>query len=127
MPAVDPFDLPSGDAGYDEKFGRARTDLRRCDAVPGRVPRAPQGRRHVARGSRRVPLQHPVVSAAMDTVTESRMAIAIARHGGIGVIHRNLPVDEQAAEVDRVKRCESGMITDPVTLRPHAAWPRRST
>jgi IMP dehydrogenase len=64
-------------------------------------------------------LNIPVVSAAMDTVTESRMAIALARLGGIGVIHRNLGVEEQCHEVDRVKRSESGMITDPVTLRAH--------
>lgn len=61
----------------------------------------------------------PIVSAAMDTVTESRMAIGLARLGGIGVIHRNLPIEVQVAEVDRVKRSESGMITDPITLRPH--------
>jgi IMP dehydrogenase len=62
----------------------------------------------------------PLVSAAMDKVTEARMAIAIAREGGIGVIHRNLPVDQQAAEVQKVKRSQSGMISDPVTLRATA-------
>src|SRR4051794_24891569 len=65
-------------------------------------------------------LNVPVVSAAMDKVTEARMAIALAREGGIGVIHRNLSVDEQAAEVQKVKRSQSGMITDPVTLPPTA-------
>lgn len=67
-----------------------------------------------------VHLNIPLVSAAMDKVTEARMAIAMARQGGIGVIHRNLPVADQAAEVQRVKRSESGMITDPVTLGPDA-------
>jgi IMP dehydrogenase len=68
------------------------------------------------RFSRRIPLNVPIVSAAMDTVTEWELAIAIAREGGIGVIHKNLTVAEQAAQVDRVKRSESGMIVDPVTL-----------
>ena len=63
-------------------------------------------------------LKVPILSAAMDTVTEGRMAIALARAGGIGVIHRNLPIEEQIAEVDKVKRSESGMIVEPVTLTP---------
>src|SRR6266705_564993 len=68
--------------------------------------------------TRKIPINIPIVSAAMDTVTESRLAIAIARQGGIGFIHRNMPVDRQAEEVDRVKRSESGMIVDPVTIAP---------
>ena len=66
-------------------------------------------------------LNIPVLSAAMDTVTEARMAIALARAGGIGVIHRNMSVEEQAAEVDKVKRSQSGMIVDPITLSPDAS------
>jgi IMP dehydrogenase len=65
-------------------------------------------------------LNIPLISAAMDTVTESRMAIALAQLGGLGVIHKNLTIEEQAEEVDRVKRSESGMITDPITIRPDA-------
>ncbi|MBD0347691.1 MAG: IMP dehydrogenase [Thermoleophilia bacterium] len=65
-----------------------------------------------------IPLAIPVVSAAMDTVTESNLAIALAREGGLGVVHRNLPIEVQVAEVDKVKRSESGMIVEPVTLRP---------
>src|SRR5262245_1965045 len=63
-----------------------------------------------------IQLSIPLVSAAMDTVTESRMAIAMAREGGIGIIHKNMPIERQAAEVDRVKRSESGMIMNPITL-----------
>ena len=68
--------------------------------------------------TRKIRLNVPLVSAAMDTVTESRLAIAMAQHGGIGVIHKNLSIEEQASEVDRVKRSESGMIVDPITLSP---------
>src|SRR5512142_1951800 len=68
--------------------------------------------------TRNIRLNVPLVSAAMDTVTESRLAIAMAQHGGIGVIHKNLSVEEQASEVDRVKRSESGMIVNPITLSP---------
>jgi len=68
--------------------------------------------------TRRIRLNVPLVSAAMDTVTESRLAIAMAQHGGIGIIHKNLSIEEQASEVDRVKRSESGMIVDPITLSP---------
>ena len=66
--------------------------------------------------SKNISLNVPIVSAAMDTVTESNMAIAIAREGGIGVIHKNMSIDSQASEVRIVKRAESGMILDPVTL-----------
>jgi len=68
--------------------------------------------------TRTIALQIPILSAAMDTVTEARMAIAMAQHGGIGVIHRNMSIQRQAEEVDMVKRSESGMIVDPVTIRP---------
>ncbi len=68
--------------------------------------------------TRKLPLDIPLASAAMDTVTESRLAIAIARQGGIGIVHRNMTIDRQAEEVDRVKRSESGMIVDPVTISP---------
>ena len=68
--------------------------------------------------ARDIILNIPILSAAMDTVTEGRLAIAIAREGGIGIIHRNLSIEEQAAEVDKVKRSESGMIVEPITLGP---------
>jgi len=68
--------------------------------------------------TRNIRLNIPILSAAMDTVTEARLAIAMAQQGGLGVIHRNLPIAEQAQEVDRVKRSESGMIVNPITIRP---------
>ncbi len=71
-----------------------------------------------SRFTRKISLNIPLVSAAMDTVTEADMGMAIAREGGIGVLHKNMPIDRQAAEVDRVKRSESGMILNPITLGP---------
>ena len=68
--------------------------------------------------SRNIYINIPLVSAAMDTVTESRLAIAIAREGGIGIIHKNMSIEEQAEEVDKVKRSESGVIVDPIFLPP---------
>jgi IMP dehydrogenase len=81
------------------------------DTVPTRVDVS-------TRLTRNIRLSVPLVSAAMDTVTESRLAIAMAQQGGLGVIHKNLSIEEQASEVDRVKRSESGMIVDPITLSP---------
>ena len=70
--------------------------------------------------TRNIALNLPIVSAAMDTVTESRLAIALAQQGGMGIVHRSMPIDYQAAEVDKVKRSESGMIVDPVTVSPES-------
>ena len=75
----------------------------------------------VATASRLTPtiaLEIPIVSSAMDTVTEARLAIALARVGGLGIIHRNLAIEHQVSEIDRVKRSEAGMIVEPVTLGP---------
>ena len=68
--------------------------------------------------TRNIGLHIPIVSSAMDTVTESHLAIALAQQGGIGIVHRNMPIERQAEEVDRVKRSESGMIVDPITIEP---------
>src|SRR5438046_4130449 len=84
---------------------------RHSDVVPSQVDVA-------TRLTRNIKLAVPLLSAAMDTVTESRLAIAMAQQGGLGVIHKNLSIDEQASEVDRVKRSESGMIVNPITLSP---------
>ena len=70
--------------------------------------------------TKKVRLNIPLMSAAMDTVTESRMAISIAREGGIGIIHKNMPIERQVAEVDLVKRSENGVITKPFFLGPEA-------
>src|ERR1700691_5411375 len=68
--------------------------------------------------SRKITINIPIIAAAMDTVTDARLAIAIARQGGMGFVHRNMTIERQPEEVDRVKRSESGMIVDPVTIAP---------
>ena len=85
--------------------------------VPARSEVMPRDVSIVTRLTRRIALQVPLLSAAMDTVTESDLAIAIAREGGVGVLHKNMTIEAQAAEVKRVKRSESGMILDPITLK----------
>src|ERR1041384_139923 len=86
--------------------------------VPARSEILPAETDTRTRLTRQIPLNIPIVSAAMDTVTESHLAIALAQQGGIGFIHRNQSIERQTEEVDRVKRSESGMIVDPVTIAP---------
>ncbi|MCE1229006.1 MAG: IMP dehydrogenase [Firmicutes bacterium] len=88
--------------------------------VPGPSEMHPNQVSLAARLTRDIQLRIPLISAAMDTVTEGRLAIALAQQGGLGIIHKNLPISAQAEEVDKVKRSESGMITDPITIRPDA-------
>ena len=114
--ASSPFSFPA----EDEKFaieGLTFDDVLLLPAASEVLPDAVDTK---CRFSKNINLNIPLASAAMDTVTEARLAIAMARHGGIGVIHRNLDIEEQANEVDKVKRSESGMIVEPITLPPHA-------
>ena len=98
-----------------EKLGLAYDDVlllpNETDVIPSEVDTTT----HL---TREITMKVPMISAAMDTVTEAEMAIAMARNGGIGVLHRNLSIDDQAAQVDVVKRSESGMITNPLTVNP---------
>jgi IMP dehydrogenase len=111
---------PSQTDPFEEKFGREGLTFDDVLLVPAASEVAPTEAATSTRLTRNVTVNMPLVSAAMDTVTESRLAIAMARHGGIGVVHRNLSIEDQAAEVDRVKRSESGMISEPVTVGPNA-------
>ncbi|GAA2240828.1 IMP dehydrogenase [Herbiconiux moechotypicola] len=88
--------------------------------LPGHTDVIPSEADTASRLTKRISVATPLLSAAMDTVTESRMAVAMARQGGMGVLHRNLSIADQAEQVDRVKRSESGMVTDPVTTTPDA-------
>ena len=88
--------------------------------LPGHTDVIPSEANTASRFTRRITLNKPLISSAMDTVTEARMAIAMARQGGIGILHRNLSIEDQADQVDKVKRSESGMITNPVTTSAEA-------
>ena len=100
----------------------ARTGLTYDDVLllPGETDVIPSEADTSTRLTRRITLRIPLLSAAMDTVTESRMAVAMAREGGIGILHRNLSIENQAHMVDQVKRSEAGMVSEPITVSPDA-------
>jgi IMP dehydrogenase len=104
----------------DGKFGKEGLAFDDVLLVPAESAVLPHEVSTITRLTRTIALEIPIVSAAMDTVTEARLAIALAREGGIGVLHRNLSIEDQVAEVDKVKRSEAGMIVEPVTLTPDA-------
>src|SRR5829696_2136816 len=114
-PPRSPFTEASGD-GYPPKFAKEGLTFDDVLLLPAESSVLPAEVSTSTRLTPRIELAIPIVSAAMDTVTEGRLAIAIARAGGIGVVHRNLSIGDQVAEVDKVKRSQSGMIVDPVTL-----------
>jgi IMP dehydrogenase len=103
-----------------EKFAKEGLTFDDVLLVPAESSILPNAVSTATRLSRTIVLEVPVVSAAMDTVTEARLAIGLAREGGIGILHRNLPIELQVEEVDKVKRSEAGMIIEPVTLPPDA-------
>src|SRR5436305_6415659 len=102
------------------KFSREGLTFDDVLLVPAESSVLPNDVSTATRLTREIRIEIPIVSAAMDTVTEARLAIALAREGGIGIIHRNLPIEAQIAEVDKVKRSEAGMIVEPLTLPPSA-------
>jgi len=105
-------------AGVPDKFAALGLTYDDVLLLPGETDMAPSDVDTTSRLTRTISVRTPLVSSAMDTVTEARMAIAMAREGGLGVLHRNLSITDQAGQVDLVKRSESGMITDPVTVNP---------
>jgi IMP dehydrogenase len=115
-----PFPGPEARAGYPDKFAKGGLTFDDVLLVPAESNVIPNQVSTATRLTPRIELAIPIVSAAMDTVTEARLAIALARAGGIGIVHRNLSIRDQVSEVDRVKRSQSGMIADPVTLPPTA-------
>lgn len=108
-----PAGVPGPFAALGLTFDDVLLQPRESDVIPSEVDTS-------ARVTKRIRLKLPLLSAAMDTVTETRMAIAMAREGGIGIIHRNLSVEDQAHMVDRVKRSEAGMVDEPITINPDA-------
>jgi IMP dehydrogenase len=114
------YQQPEGEMTDGAKFAPPALTFDDVLLLPAHSVIIPSEADTAARLTRRITLQVPLLSAAMDTVTEARMAVAMARQGGAGVLHRNMSVDEQAQQVDLVKRSEAGMITNPVTCRPDA-------
>jgi IMP dehydrogenase len=104
----------------EEKFAREGLAFDDVLLVPAESHVLPNEVSTRTRLTREIEIELPIVSAAMDTVTEARLAIALARVGGIGIVHRNLSIEDQVAEIDKVKRSESGMIVEPITLSPDA-------
>jgi len=104
----------------DDKFAREGLTFDDVLIVPAASSVLPRNVSTQTRLTRTITLNIPIISAAMDTVTEGKLAIALAREGGLGIVHRNLSIADQAQEVDKVKRSESGMITDPITMEPTA-------
>ena len=111
-------DQPETIDGLPAKFATLGLTFDDVLLLPGETDVIPSEVSTTSRLTREVSVAIPLISAAMDTVTEARMAIAMARHGGIGVLHRNLSIEEQAGQVDLVKRSESGMVSDPITVGP---------
>ena len=105
---------------YNDPFGFVGLTYDDVLLLPGHTDVIPSEADTSSRVTRRITVATPLLSAAMDTVSEARMAIAMAREGGLGILHRNLSIADQAAMVDQVKRSESGMITDPITTTPDA-------
>src|SRR5829696_7517424 len=105
---------------YNDPFGFVGLTYDDVLLLPGHTDVIPSEADTSSRVTRRITVATPLVSSAMDTVTEARMAIAIAREGGLGILHRNLSIEDQASQVDRVKRSESGMISNPITTTPEA-------
>src|SRR5262245_22799494 len=103
---------------FERKFGKEGLTFDDVLLLPAESEVLPNDVSTVTRLTPSISLRIPLVSAAMDTVTEARLAIALARAGGIGIVHRNLSIADQVAEVDKVKRSESGMIVEPLTLTP---------
>jgi IMP dehydrogenase len=117
---VEKLELAASGTGLPEKFAREGLTFDDVLLVPAESSVLPNDVSTATRLTRTIALEVPVVSAAMDTVTEARMAIALAREGGLGILQRNLSIDAQVGEVDKVKRSEAGMIVDPLTLPPDA-------
>ena len=112
---------------YNEKFVKEGLTFDDVLLIPAKSDVTPNMIDLKTQLTKNITLNTPIMTSAMDTVTESRMAIAIAREGGIGIIHKNMSIEAQAEEVDKVKRSENGVITDPFYLSPEHTLTRSSS